>query len=348
MILSSLTLENFRSFHEKKVEFDPDLTILLGQNAVGKTNILEALYFICTGKGLKDDKQEELIHFDELEASVTAQFLDDNLQQSFKIVLKKENTIKKAYFVDRSKKLLQHYSTYTPPVVIFSPDRMNIINGASSQRRTYIDHVLSKIDIQYKKHLTNYESAIRKRNKILEKAPSPQGLQEELSFWDDYLIKQSEYLYAKRDWFAEEIQKNQTVDHHTFELVYEKNIISTERLEEYYMRQFYLKRTIIGPHRDTFSINKLDGKRLINVQKFSSRGEQRLAFLWLLLHEIEIYSNELHRKPLILLDDIFSELDDANKKIILDVIQRYQTIITSTEQELTHWPHRKGKIVQIG
>lgn len=208
MILKSIQLENFRSFKEKTIQFDPTVTILLGNNAVGKTNILESIYFICTGKGLKDDKQEELIHFDEDQASVKASFKDNDLEQTFKIVLKKENTTKKAYFVDRSKKLLQHYTTYTPPVAVFSPDRMKIIDGPNSQRRSYIDHVLSKVDIQYKKNLVNYDSAIRKRNKILEKAISPDNLQEDLQFWDDYLIKQAEYLYKKESGLLMRLTKN--------------------------------------------------------------------------------------------------------------------------------------------
>jgi DNA replication and repair protein RecF len=347
MILKSIQLDNFRSFQSKTIEFNKDLTILLGDNAVGKTNVLESIYFICTGKGLKDDKQEELLRFDEDEASVKAFFDDNSIEQSFKIVLKKENTIKKAYFVERSKKLLQHYTTYTPPVAVFSPERMDIIDGANSQRRVYFDHILSKIDIQYKKSLINYESAIRKRNKILEKASSPDNLQEDLQFWDEYLMKQAEYLYSKRDWYVSEINKQQSLDEHSFELVYEKNIISAERLEEYFLRQFYLKRTVIGPHRDTFTVFKNKNKRKIDVQKYSSRGEQRLALLWLLLHEIDIYSSQLERKPLVLLDDIFSELDQVNKKVIMEVIKNYQTIITSTEQELAQWPQNKAHTVQM-
>lgn len=348
MILKSIQLENFRSFKEKTIQFDPTVTILLGNNAVGKTNILESIYFICTGKGLKDDKQEELIHFDEDQASVKASFKDNDLEQTFKIVLKKENTTKKAYFVDRSKKLLQHYTTYTPPVAVFSPDRMKIIDGPNSQRRSYIDHVLSKVDIQYKKNLVNYDSAIRKRNKILEKAISPDNLQEDLQFWDDYLIKQAEYLYKKREWFVDEINKKPSIEEHSFKMIYKQNAISPMRLEEYYLRQFYLKRTVVGPHRDEFTVLKLKNKRNIDVHTYSSRGEQRLALLWLLLHEIDVYSVELERKPLILLDDIFSELDQLNKKVIFEVIQNYQSVITSTEQELATWPENRTHTVQIG
>lgn len=131
-------------------------------------------------------------------------------------------------------------------------------------------------------------------------------------------------------------------------MIYKQNAISPMRLEEYYLRQFYLKRTVVGPHRDEFTVLKLKNKRNIDVHTYSSRGEQRLALLWLLLHEIDVYSVELERKPLILLDDIFSELDQLNKKVIFEVIQNYQSVITSTEQELATWPENRTHTVQIG
>lgn len=340
-------MENFRSFQKKDIELDPRISILLGNNAVGKTNILESIYFICTGKGLKDDKQEELLYFDTNQARVKALFDDNGSETLRRIVLKIENHVKKAYFVDRSKKLLQHYTTYTPPVVVFAPGRMNIIDGPASTRRNYIDKILSKIDIEYKKRLKNYTSAMRKRNKILEKATSQQKLREDLEFWDDYLIEQANYIYEKRNWFTDFVNSETHVDTHTFRLIYTKNFITKERLEDIFMKQFYQKRTLIGPHRDDFTIMmKKDSD--INVHTYGSRGEQRLALMWLLLQEIEIYTKEINQKPIILLDDIFSELDEANKKLISDVIHNYQTVITSTEVELAKWPQFEGKIIKIG
>src|SRR3989344_3510158 len=343
MILTSISLSNFRNFEKNTFSFNPTLTIVVGNNSVGKTNLLEAVFFACTGKGLKDEKQEELMKLDEETTEVNAVF-DDN---TFRIMLRKNGYLEKTFFVDKSKKMLAHYNKFTPPVAIFSPELITIIDGQPSLRREFIDHLLSKCDLEYKKRLQNYKNGLRRRNKIIEKENDTEKLKKELPFWNNYLIEQAGYITKKRQWLVDYHNGNTDLMAHQFSMVYEKNEISELRFQEYFMKEFYQRRTLIGPQRDDFRIFKHQKNKKIDVHKYCSRGEQRLALLWLIMNQIRIYEAELKQKPLILLDDIFSELDDSNKKIVIDLIGKYQTIISTTEEEFVENLHSKAKLIHI-
>lgn len=332
MILKSLALHNFRNYTDTVLALDPQLTLVIGPNARGKTNLLEAVHFASTGHGINEDKKEELLRFDSPDMDVRLICTHNDNAIEFRGMLHTaEDKISKTFFIDKTKKGVFSYTRETPPVVLFSPSFMNIIEGSPSKRRRFVDVLLSKIDIEYRKRLRNYENGIRKRNKVIEVERDEFKLRQALEFWDAYLIEQADYITSKREWFADYTQKHESLAHHNFTLDYRANKMTPERLEESFEKQYYQRRTLVGPQRDDFRILKKGDENKVDVHTYSSRGEQRLALFWLILHQLNIYSEYLDYPPVLLLDDIFSELDEPNREIVQELVSQYQTIITSAE-----------------
>lgn len=335
MILKKISLSGFRNFENSSFDFSPLLTIIIGKNSVGKTNLLEAIFFICRGRGFREDRQEELIRSGKTKTEVEAFFTkDEDEKLQFRVSLNSAETVNKIYQLNKIKKRAADYLRDASAVVIFSPSFMYLIDSTQAHRREFFDQVISLIDPEYKKNLINYETGLRKRNKILESARDIDKLPAELSFWDDYLIKEADYIVKKRDELAEFLNSHKSLESKIFSITYTKNIISHHTLAENFKRQFYLKKTIVGPQRDTYEIYLKDGSEEKNIHKFGSRSEQRLALFWIVVNEIKLYEDALNRRPMVLLDDIFSELDLTNKALVLKLIKNYQTVVTTTEHEI--------------
>lgn len=335
MILQTLILQHFRLFEQVQYTFHPQLTIIIGRNTRGKTSILEGVYAMIFGDGFRETKEEELITWEKERCNLAAAFTSgDSGRFEFQIMLRRiGEKVEKAYFVDKTKKTHYSYLQYQTRAVLFTPDNIEIITGSPSGRRHYIDKLLSAIDIDYKKKLSNYENALRKRNKLLEKWRNEDELREELEFWDDYLEQQASYVTAKRVEYIEYLNNNPELDNRKFSIVYLKNELTKERLQERFDREKLMRKTSIGPQKDDYEIYlELDVKK--NVALYGSRSEQRLVMFWLKLNEINAIEERTGKKPLLLLDDVFSELDSANKKRVMGLIGKYQTILTTTEEEL--------------
>lgn len=352
MILKGLSLRNFRNYDYQTFQLDPQLTLVIAPNAHGKTNLLEAIHVASSGRGFNEDKKEELVRFGEREMEVRMICEHNEASVEFKAALyasdaSEKSTMMKSFFIDKTKKGLFYYVKETPPVVLFSPSFMNIIEGSPSKRRMFVDILLSRIDMEYRKRLRNYENGMRRRNKVIEKERDDKKLREALAFWDDYLIEQGTYLTQKRRWFADYTREHPNLVRHEFELSYISNEITRETLDASFEKQYYQRRTLVGPQRDDFRILKTahDGKQ-IDVHTYSSRGEQRLALLWLILHQLNIFVDQLDYRPVLLLDDIMSELDEGNKGIIQELVANFQTIVTSAE-EVPEDILRPGKIIRV-
>ncbi len=337
MLLQNLTLHNFRNFATRALTFSPQLTVIVGPNSAGKTNILEGIYAISQGAGFRESKEEELINFEagSEPASVAAVFTEGRAISEFKLILiKRGETTSKSVLVGRTKKSLASYLKETPKVVLFAPSHIEIITGSPAARRDYFNKVISQFDYEYKKRLKGYEEAIRKRNKILERYMGGLTLQKELSFWDSYMEEQSHYLVGARANYTKFVNSHEKVDHVQFRLEYTKNEFTAARAQERLDLDLRIKKTTIGPQKDDFSIIiKRNGPEK-NVHRFGSRSEQRLSILWLKLNEIYYCEEVLKLKPLILFDDIFSEFDAQNKKLVLGVMKEYQSVMTTTEPDV--------------
>lgn len=347
MTLKTISLNNFRNFPAAQFNFDRNLTIIAGHNSLGKTNLLESIYCLCYGTGFREHVQDELMTTGENQTNIEGHFDHNGQPHVFQIALVKQATLTKAYFVDRIKKRLFDYGKFTPKVAIFSPSFLSVIDGQPSDRRNFIDRILGSVDIVYKKKLINYETALRKRNKLLEREKNITNLKVELVFWDEYLIQEAAYIVQKRHEFAHMLNSNQRLDSKTFSLQYTPNEISEKRFAETFDKQFLIKKTLIGPQRDTYEIAIGEGSDKKSVHSFGSRSEQRLALFWLLLNELKIIEVTLHEKPLLLLDDVFSELDSVNKLLILKLIKDYQTIVTTVDLDIDDLMDSSHTIIRL-
>lgn len=344
MLLKKIHLSNFRNFDDDTFSFNPFLTVIIGENSKGKTNLLESIFFLTNGQGFRETKEEELIEFKKEQAFVEGVFGEIDSQTTFKIVLqiRDEKTLK-AHFVDKSKKNLTNYLKEQTKAVLFTPHQIEIITGSPHLRREYFDQTISFYDLEYKRRLTNYQNGLRKRNKLLEYGGEKSHLKEQLKFWDEFLIANGNYLTSKRQEYANFLNKNKKIDRKELRIKLLKNEITQDRLDEKFDLEMRVKRTLVGPQKDDFEIY-LEGK---NVHYFASRSEQRLSILWLKINEVKYFEEIFKRRPIILLDDIFSEFDINNKKLVTGVIKGYQTVVTTTEVEVLRLIESPKSIIKL-
>ncbi|PIU37143.1 hypothetical protein COS77_01430 [Candidatus Roizmanbacteria bacterium CG06_land_8_20_14_3_00_34_14] len=336
MNLKLISFHNFRNFSDNQFQINSNLTVILGDNERGKTNLLEGIYFILSGEGFRESREEQLIKFAENNCYVEAKIEDKNNNNSSNLRIDltiNDFGLLKTYFLEKTKKGRHSYLKNLIPVVLFSPEQIEIIDRTMSIRREYFDKFLSGIDREYKKRLTNYNQALRKRNKILEVGFDSENLDAELSYWNKLLIENGSYLIIKRREYVTYLNSNKIIDSKEFEIEYLENKISQKLFSDSLKKELLVKRTLIGPHRDEYNIFLINGDKK-NIHFYGSRSEQRLGLFWLKINELKYLEDFFRKKPILLLDDIFSELDHKNQKLIFNLIGNYQTVITSTEKEL--------------
>jgi DNA replication and repair protein RecF len=332
MIISKLRLQNFRLYSKKEFAFEGKNTLIVGQNTVGKTNILEAIYLLASGKSFRAGLESEMITWDSEVGRVKGEVRDDKEKTDLEIVLTRgevlgEKTAKKKFLVNGvSRRMFDFVGKLK--AVYFRPEDLDLVTDSPSLRRKYLDLVLGQVDKEYLRNLLSYEKGLRQRNKLLERIREEGVPRSQLLFWDQLLIKTGNYLTEKREEFIEYCNQKKTIAN--YQLEYDKSVISPARLEEYAIEEVAAASTLVGPHRDDFCF--LLKKR--DLHAFGSRGEQRLGVLWLKLAELEFISERTQERPILLLDDIFSELDEKHREQVLGIIGKQQTIITTTDLNL--------------
>jgi DNA replication and repair protein RecF len=347
-MVTSLALHNFRSHKKISWTFENGITCIVGANAAGKTNILEALMLLATGKSFRATLEREMIRWGEEVTRVTGKTNDTTAE----IVLTPgevsgQKTPVKRYLVNgvprRVIDLVGHIRA-----VLFWPEDLEIVTDSPSVRRRYLDTVLIQVDREYRRNLLSYERGVRQRNKLLDLIAEGNASRSQLLFWDQLLIKAGGYITEKRVAFIEFVNKTTLMDH-TFMISYDKSVISEARLQQYAQEEVYAKTTLVGPHRDDFALYSQSheevGESFRDVAKFGSRGQQRLVVLWLKLAELSYIEQETGDRPVLLLDDIFSELDVSHRELIASVVKRQQTIITSADSESV--PHMIRNVARI-
>lgn len=340
MILATLSVRHFRSYHKQAFSFTPGTTIIVGKNTAGKTNILEAIYFLATGKSFRADRDNESVAWNEEMATVKGDMVNgDGLElrittgavQGIKTPIKK-------YLVNGVPRRSMDF-VGNMRAVLFWPEDLDLITGSPSKRRKYLDHVLIQVDREYRRTLGSYERAVRQRNKLLFLIHEGKAARSQLLFWDQLLIKAGNYITDARANLIDFVNSFQLSDV-SYRLEYDKSVISEARLAQYADAEVGAKVTLVGPHRDDFVVMKRQGTRdkgqgdLKDVSKYGSRGEQRLAVLWLKLAELSYIEKEAGVRPMLLLDDIFSELDPAHRELVFRLIAQQQTILTTAEPEV--------------
>lgn len=334
MVIKSLELSNFRNYDFLNIEFDKGTNILFGDNAQGKTNILEAIYLCATTKSHKGSKDSDIVNFHEQEAHIRAYL--EKQEDEIKIDMHLRKNKSKGIAIDgtRIKKAAELLGIMN--VVFFSPEDLSIIKNGPAERRHFVDMELCQLDSFYLYNLNHYNKIVNQRNKLLKDLYLNPSLRETLNIWDSQLASFGSKIIERRIAFVEQL--NEIIEEIHFKLsgekehikiVYEPDVnqedLETE-LKRNQERDIKLKMTTVGPHRDDFSFLVEN----IDIRKFGSQGQQRTAALSLKLSEIELVKKMTKDTPILLLDDVLSELDSNRQNYLLNSIGNIQTIITCT------------------
>jgi len=342
MRLDQLQLNNFRSYKKTIFVFSPATTVIVGPNASGKTNILEAVFLLSHGKSFRAEKETDMLFWESEVGRIKSQITDsassgqanpNDQKDKFELeiiittgqVLGERTSVKKFLLNGVAKRQIDFVGNFK--TVLFWPQDLELITDSPSLRRRYLDFVLSQVDREYRRSLLAYEKGLRQRNKLLDKVREAQAQANQLLFWDHILIKNGNYLTKLRQAYIEFIN-TPGKSFGDFKISYDLSPISEARLKQYATEEVAAAATLVGPHRDDliFYENKRD------LSSFGSRGEQRLAVLWLKLAEIDFIEKTTQVRPILLLDDIFSELDHKHREEVVKLIAKQQTILTTTDR----------------
>ena len=334
MNIRSIELKNFRNYENLEISFDEGTNILFGDNAQGKTNILEAAYMSGTTKSHKGSRDREMIRFGEEEAHLKTVVVRGGREYQIDMHLKKNRA--KGIAIDKIpiKKDSELFGILN--IVFFSPEDLNIIKNGPAERRRFLDSELCQLDRIYLADLTNYNKILAQRNKLLKDMIYRPSLSDTLPVWDMQLIETGKKIIRRRKQFVDELREIVSDIHYRISggkeelfLKYEPNIddiFFEDELSRAKEKDKKLCQTSVGPHRDDllFSIGDVD------IRKYGSQGQQRTSALSLKLSEIELVRKSISDTPVLLLDDVLSELDSSRQNYLLNNISDTQTIITCT------------------
>lgn len=320
-MIQKIRLQNFRNIPDGVFDFSPKITVVVGLNASGKTNLLEAIFFISSGKSFKANIEKEIINEEKDFARVKGLLNED---VKLEVILAREKH-KKFLVNGVAKRLIDFAGNFK--AVIFRPEDLDLVTSSPSLRRKFLDNVLSLVDREYHRSILSYEKGLRQRNKLLLKIREENLARSQLLFWDQLLIKNADIISAKREEFINFVNEIKPFENKNLQLEFDKSVISEARLREYANEEVASGTTLVGPHRDDF-IFKFNKH---NLSSFGSRGEQRMGVLWLKLAELLFLEYKTGVKSTLLLDDIFSELDESHRKIVFEISQNQQTIITTAD-----------------
>lgn len=337
MIIKSLELSNYRNYNTLSLQFDKGVNIFYGDNAQGKTNILEAVYLAGTTKSHRGSKDKEIIQLGKDESHLRLHIERDDIVHRIDMHLKKNKS--KGIAIDgipirKSSELLGFMN-----IVFFSPEDLSIIKNGPSERRRFIDLELCQLDRLYLYNLSKYNHIISQRNNLLKQIQSNKELLEVLSVWDEQLVEYGTKVIETRSKFIlrlneiiYEIHKKLSGGKEDLIVKYEPNVtpdVFQSKLLKSRERDIHFKLTSVGPHRDDILFMIKD----IDIRKYGSQGQQRTSALSLKLAEIELVRQSIKDEPILLLDDVLSELDRNRQHYLLDSIDNIQTFVTCTGLE---------------
>ena len=337
MIIRSLELTDYRNYESLSISFGSGINILYGDNAQGKTNILEAIFLASTTKSHRGTKDKDIIRFGCDEGHLRTMILRDDVDTKIDIHLR--NSRSKVIAIDskRIKKATELLGLLK--VVFFSPEDLNIIKNGPGERRRFTDMELCQLDDFYLYNLTNYNRIVDQRNTLLKDLYFNPSLKETIGIWDSQLVSFGSKIIERRKTFVDQLNEVIAPVHErlsggreSLKIIYDPNVSIDDfdkELSNSTERDIKSKMTNVGPHRDDFIFMSGD----LDIRRFGSQGQQRTAALSLKLAEIEIVKKLINDTPVLLLDDVLSELDSNRQNFLLDSIGEVQTIITCTGVE---------------
>ena len=349
MFIKSVALQNFRNHARTTLGFCEGTNILVGDNAQGKTNLLEAIYMTCIGRGFKSPRDREVIRFGQQFARVksvaTRKFGDTTVEIT---IGPAKQILINGIPISKMGELMG-----TITCVFFNPDELKLVKESPADRRRFMDIDISQIDKAYFYNLLRYNKILKQRNALLKTLKVSQSgeisedMSRALDIWDGQLAATGEQIINRRIFFCEELKKEVTTIHkilapnETLAVQYETSAPSfLPALKTSREKDLRLRTTTVGPHRDDILL-------LINdrdVRAYASQGQQRTVALSLKMAELKIFEQHTGERPIILLDDVLSELDEARQSKLLGLIKGWQSIITATD----FLPHDKSiKVFKI-
>lgn len=352
MYLIELALQHYRNYMTQNLSLARGINLFLGENGQGKTNLLEAVYYLSCGSNFRGNKENELIHWQQDYFRLSAKLKKEHSSRIYDLEIYADRNRNKQIKINgvkykRNADLLGYLQT-----VLFSPEDLKIIKGSPSDRRRYIDQEICQLDGKYYTLLTRYQKVLQQRNNLLKTIAYKRAAKDQLSVWNQQLIALGSQIITKRLWFlkilvpiARKLQQQISAEKETFNVTYQSSLglvgsLSLEELQRVYsdiLKQneaMEINRgiTLWGPHRDDliFYCNDKD------LKTYGSQGQQRTGILALKLAELETFYHYNGEYPLLLLDDVMSELDDTRRGFLLKVIndKQIQTIITGANMEL--------------
>lgn len=340
MKLTSIKLKNFRSYENCEVFFSPNVNSIVGKNAQGKTNLIEAIYFTCIGKSFRTSKEKELIKWGEESCNISISAKNEFRQKRLDVILQK--TAKKIVRMDgigirRIGDVLGEV-----PIVFFSPDELKLVKDSPEERRRFMNIDISQTNKRYFYLLSRYDKILDNRNKLLKSSPNKEVVLETIDIWNRAIAAAGVKIAEERRKFIEQIapfaeMANEFISNgEKLNICYKGVEVKDEedyikKLEKTFEKDYKLGYTTFGPHRDDIDIF-LNG---VEVKSFGSQGQQRTAALSLKLAELEIIKERTGEYPILILDDVFSELDENRRRRLIKFTNRCQTFITTTDISFT-------------
>lgn len=356
MHINYVEVRNFRNYSYEKFLLNKKINVLLGDNAQGKTNLVESIYFSCIGKSFKTSNEKELIKYNSVASKFVVDFEKNNGNNKIMIEFKDNQKFVKLNEINITKmsSLLGNLAC-----VFFSPNELKLVKEAPEDRRKFMDIDLSQLSREYYNSLVKYNKVLKERNKLLKSTTDEKIILETLPIWDyQFVVCASEIILMRLD-FIHKINKLASIEHQNLSSEKEnltihyssiqnfENLSKSEienilllKLNETREKDLKLKYTNVGPHRDDLKIyiNNME------VKSYGSQGQQRTALLSIKLAELEIFKEKFNEYPILLLDDVFSELDENRKIKLFERVEKVQTIITTTKFDL---PDSKVNIIKI-
>ena len=349
MYISSLELADFRNIVSLHMDFSQGTNILYGENAQGKTNILESLFMISTTKSHRGVRDRDMIRFGMEESHIRSLIMKGGIDYRIDMHLRKNKSKGIAINGQRIKKASELIGLLH--IVFFSPEDLGIVKNGPAERRRFMDMELCQLDGSYLHNLNQYNKTVENRNRLLRDMYQFPELQDTLSIWDEQLVNYGRKIIESRRGFiadlneiVEEIHSKLSGNREHLTIMYEPNTEVDdfeEKLRRGRERDIHMKMTSVGPHRDDFSF--LNGE--IDLRRYGSQGQQRTCALSLKLSEIDLVKKVIGHRPVLMMDDVLSELDSGRQNYLLSTIGGIQTFITCTG--LDEFVNNRFKIDQV-
>ncbi len=352
MYLQHIHLVHYRNYENQQLNLNRGINVLLGANGQGKTNLLEAIYYLSVGTNFRGNKDLELIQWDKPYLRLMGQMKKDDSERCYDLEVYLDREKNKQLKINGVKyKSMSELHNYLR-VVLFSPDDLKIVKGSPAERRRYLDQGMSQLDKTYYRLIRDYDRIVQQRNNLLKELQYKKENRAQLDVWNQYLMEYGSQIIYKRLQYlkllvpmARKVQQALTGEKERFTVTYHCSMgaigdFSVEQIKSLYQTILEQKlgeeivkgTTLWGPHRDdlVFYLNGMD------LKKYGSQGQQRTGILSLKMAELQTF-HQLHGEyPLLLLDDVMSELDDNRRHFLLHMVKKYQiqTIITGANIEL--------------